>query len=102
MKTNTIAILFSATVFWAGFVYSKGSLSGVGLALDISGAILLWRFSLPSHLIVRGVVAQTQWDVEVDKGEKHDYEFAKFVSHIGMLMILLGSILQYLGSIGGA
>ena len=96
---NDIDLLVLATiVLVAGVSYSNGSISAIGLTLDITGVLLLWRFGLPSHLKPGGKV-HTEWDVEINDVEKKRYTFAKWESDVSVLFIVIGFVLQFMGSI---
>lgn len=79
--------------------YLSHSLSTLGLTLDIAGFLLLWRFGLPSEIKPHGVVVQTQWDQIEVPDEKNRFIFAKWAGHTGVVLVLVGFILQFLGSV---
>ena len=100
LKRNDIsAIILAAIALVIGITYSNGSISAIGLALDVTGFVLLWRFGLPSHIKPEGKVANVEWESRIDKTENKRYIFAKWVSEISVVLIIIGLILQYLGSI---
>jgi hypothetical protein len=103
LKRDDISVLLlAAIIFIVGLIYSNCSISAIGLALDISGVLLLWRFGLPSDLKIDGEVVGTRWDVEIDHKENQRYLFAKSISNLALVLIVVGFALQYLGSIFSA
>ena len=99
LKRNDISVLTLSVIFLAiGITYSKGSISAIGLALDVTGFILLWRFGLPSHLKPGGKVANVEWESRKDHTEENRYIFAKRIGDISVALIVSGFILQYLGT----
>ncbi len=100
LKRNDITLLLLATiVLAAGIIYSNASISAIGLTLDITGFLLIWRFGLPSHLKPGGKIVNAEWDVEISETEKKRFSFAKCVSDISVLLIVTGFILQFIGSV---
>lgn len=96
---NDIALLLlAAIVLVVGVSYSNGSISAIGLTLDITGVLLLWHFGLPSLLKPSGKV-HTVWDEEINDVEKKRFDIAKLVGDVAILLIVLGFALQFLGSI---
>ena len=100
LDRNDIALLILATIVFAcGIYYSETSISAIGLTFDITGFLLLWRFGRPSRLKPGGKVVGTEWDVRIDENEKKRFNLAKWISEISVLSIVIGFVLQFLGSI---
>jgi hypothetical protein len=98
-KTNLL-FLFSAATFLVSGVYVSGrSIPAVGLAIDVFGAILLWRFGLPSEFKKGGRSAQTEWDVTHNPIQEREYKTAAFLSHAGIASIVVGFALQFVGTV---
>jgi hypothetical protein len=100
LNRNDISVIILAIIVFAcGVFYSKSSISAMGLTLDVTGFLLLWRFGLPSHLKPGGEVVGTRWDVEIDENEKKKFNFAKGIGDFSVLLIVTGFILQFIGNI---
>ena len=99
LDRNDIALLVLAAItLVAGVSYSNWKVSAIGLALDIVGVLLLWRFGLPSHLKPGGKV-HTVWDEKIDDVEKKRFDFAKVAGDAAILLIVFGFVLQFIGSV---
>lgn len=85
----------------AGIAFAGCSLGRIGLALDITGFLLLWYFGLPSDLKPEGKVVRSEWDVEYDTKEKRRFYIAKFIGHLAVLLVVLGFVFQFLATGNG-
>lgn len=97
-KADRVVCVFVIAILALG-IYLGHSLSTVGLTLDIGGFLLLWRFGLPSEIKPNGIVAQSHWDQVEVPDEKSRFIFAKWASHLGVCLVLIGFLLQFLGSL---
>ena len=96
---NDISLLLLATIaLVVGVSYSSGSISAIGLTLDITGVIMLWHFGLPSLIKPEGKV-HTVWDEQINEVEKKRFIFAKWASDSAILLIVSGFVLQFMGSV---
>ena len=103
LTRNDITLLVLVTMaLTAGIFFASGSISAIGLTLDIAGVLMLWRFGLPSHLKPGGKVVNTEWDVEIDLVEKKRFAFAKWLSEIAVFLMTMGFVLQFIGSVKSA
>jgi hypothetical protein len=77
----------------------SADISSVGLAFDLIGGLLLWRYGLPESLHRDGVVAAVIYEINQD--EKDKIKRYDFWAKIGILFLILGFLLQLAGSILG-
>lgn len=75
-------------------------MTGIGLALDIVGAILLWRFGLPEHISPSGAVHII--GEKPDEAETRKAQGYKRWSVRGIGLLVAGFALQLLGVVLGA
>ena len=67
-------------------------LNSSGLALDVTGALLLWKYALPLfHRFKNGFYGH-------NTGMSEDIKKNKFVSGIGMFLLITGFLLQLLSN----
>ena len=98
-RFDSAILVVVAISLLVGIRCGRESIAAIGLVLDIAGVLLLWRFGLPSDLKKGGLIARTQWDVEIDSKEKARFDFATVASHVAVSLIFFGFLLQFLGTI---
>lgn len=80
-------ILIAIVVFVLGLCNSNKNLSSIGLTFDVTGFILLFGFVVPSRV-------GTYFDFHGPRSI-----VAKITSWIGAILIVTGSVFQYVSSI---
>ncbi len=70
-------------------------ITNIGLVLDIIGALIIWKYGLPSAvtksthpLIFRNPTEK----------EKQDVNISPIMAHLGIVFLILGFCLQFLGN----
>ena len=76
---------------------SNSEISALGLFLDIIGVLLLWRFGLPPD-IRRSGHSYVLLEVE-DESEKKKAKLYDKISHVAILIIVLGFAFQAAGAL---
>lgn len=107
-KRNYLVIQSLLTVSWivaslavfsnSNEIVVKGSnfLNSIGLALDIAGALLLWKFGLPESINRKGVsflALESTDEKEIKKAKKYDK-----LGILAVLLLVLGFILQLISN----
>jgi hypothetical protein len=107
-KRNYLVIQSLLTVCWiiaslavvsnSNEIVVKGSnlLSSIGLASDIMGALLLWKFGLPENINRKGMsflALESNDEKEINKAKKYDK-----LSMFAVLLLVLGFILQLISN----
>lgn len=67
----------------------------LGLILDIIGAILLFLFGLPSIINTPDHITTER---RLSKFEKIQNKAIAILAHLGIILLILGFILQYIGA----
>jgi hypothetical protein len=98
-KGDWLVVIFACLMIALGVYFAKGSLAAIGLALDIAGVCLLWRFGLPSPFDSHGIVSTTVWDAEVTPEAENRYKLAYLLSHAAIVLIVVGFAFQYFATV---
>lgn len=74
----------------------------IGLILDILGVIILFKYGMPSEYIKledlsSGLIIDDADDAEIEKIKKKN-KLIFIMSRIGLVFLILGFILQFIGS----
>lgn len=72
------------------------TMTSLGLFLDVVGAVLIFFFGVPTGLNKDGSVG---WEVEDSKEQRIKAAKYDCVARVGLVLLILGFILQLLGSI---
>ncbi len=107
-KRNYLVIQTLLTVCWivaslavfsnSNEIAVKGSvlLNSIGLALNITGALLLWKFGLPESIDKKGmsfIALESTDEKEIIKAKKYDK-----LGILAVLLLVLGFIIQLIGN----
>ena len=71
--------------------------AAIGLAMDIVGVLLLWRFGLPPNVSRGGtsyLILEQSDEAEARKAKVYDH-----VAHVAITLIVLGFILQLIATL---
>lgn len=71
-------------------------INSLGLIFDIIGVLILFKYGLPSNVSKNGEVGMTF--LTKDNEDEKKYKKYKFRSNIGLIIIIIGFILQIISN----